>query len=190
MLKAKQLGRPTGGPACNVACRLDEPLFLDQPAEILFVQPSSGESFERPLKLQERKAQRHELKQHWTVFDFGPQASYAGGKDAPMIERHRVTKQLMFGLGPSRTRLSHEPSFVEEFVALEHKFLVPGSRISAEGGVYALSANSANSAVTALSHPFSQPGHDPLCDQGRHPLTPVLPGQVSVPALPSRDLVP
>jgi hypothetical protein len=154
MLKAKQLGWPTGGPACNITCRLDEPLLLDQPAEILFVQPSPSKGFDRPLKLQERKAQRHELKQHWTVFDFGPQASYAGGKYAPMIERHRVTKHLMFELGPSRTRLSHEPSLVEEFVALEHKFLVPGSRISAEGGVYALRANSANSAVTALSHPF------------------------------------
>jgi hypothetical protein len=126
---------------------------LDQPAKVLLVQSSPGKSFYGPLKLQQHEARGHELKNDWTVFDLGPQPGDARGEDTPMVKRHRLSKKLTFRAECPWTSLRHQASFVEEFVPLQDKFFVPGSRIRAEGGVYALRANRATAAVAASGNP-------------------------------------
>src|SRR5690349_9618717 len=71
--EADEAGRAAAGAGADLAGLLDQPLLLDETAEILLVQPRPGQCLDRALQLQERKGGRHQLEHHWTVFDLAAQ---------------------------------------------------------------------------------------------------------------------
>src|SRR5262249_24871208 len=77
-----QLGRTAAGLRRNLAGVLDQALLIDQPAEILLVEPLSGERLDGALEGKQREALRHQLEDDGAVLDLGPQPRDAGRQDA------------------------------------------------------------------------------------------------------------
>ena len=96
----------TAWPACRRCprpCRrsLDQILLLDQPPEILLVQPSPRQRLHGLLQLQQGELGRHQLEHDGPVLDLGAQPRDAGGQDATMVMTHGLAGQ---GLAPDRPR--------------------------------------------------------------------------------------
>src|SRR5216683_2884197 len=66
--ETNQPRRPAAGGGADLAGFLDETLLLDQPAEILLVQPGAGKRLDGALQLQQREGGHHQLEHHRTVF--------------------------------------------------------------------------------------------------------------------------
>src|SRR5206468_1982 len=86
--EAHEPRRPAAGRGADLAGFLDETLLLDEPAEILLVQPDTGECLDGSLQLQEREGWRHELEYDRPVFDLAAQAAERRRQDAAVVERH------------------------------------------------------------------------------------------------------
>src|ERR1700730_14593593 len=87
-----QLGRTATGLRRNVTGILDQSLLVNQPTEILFVQPLAGERLDGALERKQREARRHQLEDDWAVLDLGPKARDAGRKNAAMVMLHGRTR--------------------------------------------------------------------------------------------------
>src|SRR5258708_6590774 len=73
--KADEARRPAAGRRADLPGFLDEALLLDEAAEILLVQPDTGERLDGALQLQQRDGQRHKLAHDRTVFTLATQAA-------------------------------------------------------------------------------------------------------------------
>ena len=100
MAEAKQLGGPPDRICGHCAGFLDQVLLLDQAAEILLVQPATGQRLDAALQLQQGEGRRHQFEHDRPIFDLGAQPRDAGGEDAAMIGRiglRRRTRAVLCG---------------------------------------------------------------------------------------------
>src|SRR5690348_12359145 len=79
--EAVELGRTTARPGGDRAGLFDQALLVDQPAEVLLVQASSGQRFDCALELQQGERLGHQLEDDRPVLDLGAQASDASSEN-------------------------------------------------------------------------------------------------------------
>src|SRR5436190_11431620 len=87
--EAHEPRRPAAGRGADLAGFLDQTQLLDEPTEILLVQPDTGERLDGALQLQEREGWRHQFEHDRPVLDLAAQAAERRRQDAAMVERHR-----------------------------------------------------------------------------------------------------
>lgn len=81
--------------------------------------------------------------------------------------------------------LRHKSSFVEQFVALQNTFLIPGATIEAKGDLDSFLVELPPGKVDDTGNPFFQRGCDLSIDDGRASGSSVFPGQVGIPVIPA-----
>src|SRR6267154_41499 len=163
--KADEARRPAAGRRADLPGFLDEALLLDEAAEILLVQPDTGERLDGALQLQQREGRRHQLEHDRPVFDLAAQAAERGRQDPAMIERHRdAGAQAIAGeRRPPEVagRLGDEPRLVQELVAFEDQLLVPRTCRHPEGQPEPFLAQPPLGFGRGLGRPTRQPLLDP-----------------------------
>ena len=83
-------GRPrVSSPSADL---LHQFLLLDQPAEILLVQPPPRERFHRALQLQQGEFVAASIRTPRAIFDLRAKPRDTGGQDTPMVVRHRLAR--------------------------------------------------------------------------------------------------
>lgn len=126
-----------GSPHCvgsRLARLLDQVLLFDEAAEVRLVYQPSGKRLDGALQLQEREDSRHELEHDGPVFDLGAKAANARCQDATMIRYHRRPGYRQGSSLPQATgRFFDQGRLVEEFIALQRKFLIPVTTAQSEG---------------------------------------------------------
>src|SRR5260221_2632230 len=116
--EAEELGGPAAGRRRHAAGLFDQPLLIDQPAEVLLVKTLSGERFDGTLELKQREGWRHQLEDDRAIFDLRPQPGKAGGEDAAMIQHHWRARERRGPAGVALPGLGAPPRLLEEPVAL------------------------------------------------------------------------
>ena len=82
--------------------------------------------------------------------------------------------------------LLHQAGLVEQLVAVEDPFPVPGDATQPEGDLAPLPAAPAHGRALGLLRPALQHWHDPLVQHARTAFAPVLPGEEPVDVVPGR----
>ncbi len=90
--RTSRAGRPPVA-ALIAAGLLDQPLLLDEPAEILLVQPHAGQRLDRALQLQQGESGRHQLEDDRPVFDLAAQPADRGREDPAMVGCHMLRRK-------------------------------------------------------------------------------------------------
>ena len=102
------------------------------------MQAPAGDRFDGALQLGQREFARHQFEHHRAVFELGAQSRDRGREDAAVVETHRLAERRQLfarqrGFAPVAARFLDQARFVQELVAVEHAFLVPGAAAGAEG---------------------------------------------------------
>src|SRR5690606_1928679 len=80
----EQLGRASAGGGGEAAGAVDEPALLDEPAEVLLVEPQAHEGFDRPLQLRQREGLGKQLEHDGPIRQLAAQPAEGARRDAAM----------------------------------------------------------------------------------------------------------
>ena len=105
-----------------------------------------------------------------------------------MVIEHRAAQfgqfaRLFSGIAQC---FAHQARLVQQLVALQYFFLVPGQAAIAEAQPHAGAAQLGGGGIGRVLHEFLQGGQDDAVNQSGPRFAPVFPGKILIPAAPAR----
>jgi len=175
--EAEEFGGAAAGFGVHAAEALDEVGALDDAAEVLLVQGDAADRLHGALQRREGEGLGHQFEDHRAVLQLAAQAAEARGEDAAVVGDHRraeadgagLGRRAALGAGAVAGRLRREAGLVEQLVALQNAFLVPGRAVHGEQQAHA------GEAALRAAGPLGQRREDARVDDVGSPAPPVFP---------------
>src|SRR5690606_8426786 len=130
LAEPEELRRTAAGRGGEAARALDEPALLDEPAEVLLVEPQPDQRLDGTLQLRQRERRRQELEDDRAVRQLAAQPAERARRNAPVVvsERHTGAEIVRRLLALVRVMLDDQYRLVHQLVSLEHADRIPRHR--------------------------------------------------------------